>query len=51
VLQSYGWQSFGEVCSRENTFYWGEILTVPVSEKREFDENGDFLAGEKGRLG
>ena len=26
-------------------------LTIPVSEKREFDEKGDFLKGEKGRLG
>jgi hypothetical protein len=26
-------------------------LTNPVSEKRDFDENGDFLEGENGRLG
>jgi len=25
-------------------------LTIPVSEKREFDEKGDFLKGENGRL-
>jgi hypothetical protein len=26
-------------------------LTIPVSEKRDFDEKRDFLEGEKGRLG
>ena len=28
-----------------------EKLTIPVSEKRDFDEKWDFFRGENGRLG
>jgi len=35
----------------QNIFILGEKLTIPVSEKRDFDEKGDFLAAENGWFG
>jgi len=42
---------FKQAKNSVNILFWVEKLTNPVSEKRDFDEKGDFLEGENGRLG
>ena len=44
-------KGFKQEKNSENILFQGGKLTIPVSEKRDFDEKRDFFKGEKGRVG